>query len=72
MQKNADISKIKGVQAIKGIFSETKKGVYLRAKFEISSIILTSFRQGVILPPPSPTSKRTPKKTTQIRVNGDL
>ena len=29
--------------------------VYLRAKFEVSSIILTSFRQGVILPPPPPT-----------------
>ena len=26
-------------------------GVYLRAKFEVSSIILTSFRHGVILPP---------------------
>ena len=29
-------------------------GVYLRAKFEISSIILTGFRQGVILPSPPP------------------
>ena len=28
--------------------------VYLRAKIEVSSIILTSFRQGVILPPPPP------------------
>ena len=62
MQKNADISKIKGVQAIKGIFSETKKGVYLRAKFEISSIILTSFRQGVILPPPPPLPQNEPLK----------
>ena len=26
--------------------------VYLRAKFEVSRIILTSFRQGVILPAP--------------------
>ena len=26
-------------------------GVYLRAKFEVSSIIPTGFRQGVILPP---------------------
>ena len=43
-------------------------GMYLRAKFNVSSIILTSFRRGVILPP-SPTSKRTPKKPTQIRVN---
>ena len=27
-------------------------GVYLCAKFEVSSIILTGFRQGVILSPP--------------------
>ena len=27
-------------------------GVYIRAKFEVSSMILTSFRQGVILSPP--------------------
>ena len=45
--------------------------VYLRAKFEGSSIILTSFRQGVILPPPLPTSTQTPKKPSQIRVNID-
>ena len=36
-------------------------GVYLHAKFEDSSIILTSFRQGVILPlsplPPPPQNK---------------
>ena len=46
-------------------------GVYLRAKFEVSCIILTGFRQGwggggVILPP---SSKETPKKPTQIRIN---
>ena len=29
-------------------------GVYLRAKFEVSSIVLIGFRQGVILPPPLP------------------
>ena len=34
--------------------------VYLRAKYEVSSIILTSFRREVITPP---------KKPTQIRVN---
>ena len=28
--------------------------VYLRAKFEVSSIILTRFRKGVVLPPPPP------------------
>ena len=27
--------------------------VYLRANFQVSSIILTSFRQGIVLPPPS-------------------
>ena len=40
--------------------------VYLRAKFQVSTIILTSIRQGVILPPT--TSEQTPKKSTQIRV----
>ena len=53
MQINADISKIKRVLVPKGIFSS------LCAKFEVSSIILTSFRQ----------SKRNPKKLTQIKVN---
>ena len=46
--------------------------VYLRAKFEVSTIILTSFRQKNYPPTPPPlhthTSKRTPKKPTQIRV----
>ena len=44
-------------------------GVYLRAKFEVSSTIWTGFRQGIILPPLPPTSKRTPKKPIQIRIN---
>ena len=46
-------------------------GVYLRAKFEISSIILTSFRlgrEGGDFTPPPPPSKGAPKKPTQIRV----
>ena len=42
-------------------------GVYLRAKFEVSSVILTSFRRGNS-PPHPPISKRTPKKATEIRV----
>ena len=49
--------------------------VYLRTKFQVSSMILTSFRQGVILHPPTTTtttSKRTPKKSTQIRVKRRL
>ena len=47
-------------------------GVYLHAKCEVSSMILTSFREGgVVLPasPPPPPQKETPKKPTQIRVN---
>ena len=49
--------------------------VYLCTKFQVSSITVTSFRQEgvaegeVILPlPPPPTSKRTSKEPTQIRV----
>ena len=42
--------------------------VYVRTKFQVSSIILTSFRREVILPTPFPT-KRTPKNPTQIKVN---
>ena len=41
-------------------------GVYVRAKFEVSSVILTSFRQrgrGVILPPtPLPPTQNEPLK----------
>ena len=36
--------------------------VYLRAKFKVSSIILTSFRQGVVLLPP-PTLQNEPLKS---------
>ena len=43
--------------------------VYLCAKFEFSSIILTSFRRGNLLPPPPPFNlKLAPKNPTQIRV----
>ena len=49
------------------IFLKLYLYVYLRTKFQVSIIILTSFRQGVILSPH--TSKRTPKKPTQIRIN---
>ena len=45
-------------------------GVYLHAKFEVSSIILTSFRLGggVILPLPSPPQKELLKSPP--RLNG--
>ena len=47
-------------------------GVYLRAKFGVSSIILTGFRQWSNFTPPPLTSKRTPKNPTQIRVNSQI
>ena len=52
-------------------------GEYLRAKCEVSSLILTSFRQewggmgvggGETTPPPTSISKQTPKKPSEIRV----
>ena len=49
--------------------------VYLRAKFQVASLTVTSFRQGVILSPlslPPSTLKRTLQKPTQIRVNESL
>ena len=44
--------------------------VYFSAKFQVSSVTLTSFRQGITLHPPLP--KRTPKYSTQIRVKDNL
>ena len=55
----------------KTYFPKLHMGVYLYVKFEVSSIILTNFRQvgGVIL---HLTSKQTPKKPTQIRANESI
>ena len=61
LQKNADISKIKRALTLKGIFFETTYVCVLRTKFQVCSIILTSFRQGVILPSPSLQSPPPPQ-----------
>ena len=37
--------------------------VYLLTKFQVSTIILTSFRQGVISPLPPPSSQNEPLKS---------
>ena len=50
MQQNAEISKIRRASVLKVYFLKLHKCVYLRAKFQVSSIILTSFRQGISLP----------------------
>ena len=44
-------------------------GVYLHVKFKISSIILTGFRQGVILPsPPRPPQNEPLKSPPRLRL----
>ena len=69
LHKSANISKVKRALVLKGIFlMKIHMSVYLRAKFEVSSITLMSFRLGRIILPPPPTSNRTPKKPTQIKV----
>ena len=50
LQRNADISKINRVLVLKGIFFETTSRCVLTYQTQVSSIILTSFGQGVILP----------------------
>ena len=68
-QKNPYIGKIKRALVLKSIFSETTYGRVLTCQIQHSSIILTSFRQEVILPSPHPTSNRTPKVLpTQISI----
>ena len=42
-------------------------GVYLRAKFEVYSVILTGFKRGSFTP--FPTTRQTSKKPTKIRIN---
>ena len=44
LTKNADISKMKTALVQKVYFLKLHVGVYLRAKFQVSRIILTSFR----------------------------
>ena len=62
-------AKMRGPRHYKVYFLKLHMGVYLHAKFEVSSIVLTSFRQGGgNFTPLPPTSKRTPKKPTQIGV----
>ena len=43
--------------------------VYLRAEFEVCSVSLASFRQGVILSLTTTTAKRTLNKPSLIRLN---
>ena len=42
--------------------------LYLRTEIQVFSIILTSFKRGVIYHPPPPHFKTNPKKPTHIKV----
>ena len=61
-------AKLKGPWFKKSFFIQLHMRVYLRTKFQISSIILTGVRQGGA----RGTTKQTPKKPTLIRVNNFL
>ena len=70
LQKNADISNIKVVLVLKGMFYKfayRHTCAHVRFKFQVSSIIHTSFRQGSCIPPPH--HKWTGQKPIQIMVN---
>ena len=54
LQKNAEIKKIKEVLVLKNIFPKTTYVYVLRPKYEVTPIILTRLRQGVILLSPHP------------------
>ena len=57
LPKNADICKLRRPCHQKVYFLKLNMCVYLLTKLQASSIILMSFRQGVILPPPLPQNK---------------
>ena len=63
--KNADISKLKRALIKKLYFLKLRMCVYLRTKILSCSITATNFTPSTPLPH---TSKRTPKKPTQIRI----
>ena len=71
MQINADVRNIKRALLLTVYFLKLHTCVYLRTKFEVSSIILTTFRHGVVVILPYSTSKWTPKKSTYTRVNDE-
>ena len=67
-KKSADISKIRRVLVLKSIFSKTRYRcilTYLRTKFQVFSIIPTSFRQDkryfTLAPPQNKPLKRPPR-----------
>ena len=66
LQKKVILAKLRG--SLRGVsyFLKSCMCLYLRTKFQISSIILKSFRSGVIL---LLTAKRTPKNPPRLGLN---
>ena len=64
--------KIEKASVLKGIFSETTICVYLRTKFEVSNIILTSFRQGEGGSPPPPPESESLKSPPRLELKYSL
>ena len=64
LQKMLTSARLRGPWYKKVYFLKLHMIAYLRAKFQVSSIILTSFRQGVIPPTPSPQNEhlKSPSK----------
>ena len=60
--KNADINKIKRALVLKGLLFETIY-VYLRTKFQVSGVILTSFRILSLPQSPHPPQKKLHKES---------
>ena len=52
----------KGSLVLTRLFSETTYNFYFRTSFQVSSNILTSFIQAVILPPPENETLKYPPK----------
>ena len=75
LSKNADFvqkmltpAKFRELLIYKSYFVKLNMCLHLRIESQVSSVILTRFRQGVVLPP-FPSSKQTPKNAFEIRVN---
>ena len=61
-KKMLTLAKLRRPRHWKVYFLKLHIGVYLCAKLEVSSIILTSFRRGVILPPPKTNHLKSPPR----------
>ena len=68
-KKNLMLAKLRWSRCQKVYFLKLHMCLYIRTNFQVSSIILTSFRIANITPSPTTTTtaKRIPKKPTQIR-----